>query len=237
MKEDAVWKKLGRVGMTIAVVSMGCAPLAFARPSNEIVLELPADLPSLARQGGDSMLLRDTADGRTLLFIEQNQGAQLAVFDVTEPAHIKGEGSVPLEVPGSFDFVADLGQKTELVRFRESHAEAVLDFHKATRPTLVRVEVPKSDNSIKWLGSDGTFDSTPAESPPVPGAPAVRDYRVVAAEARSKAAAQVFDVKRVRDEVTNPVTGTTFLSTDSGLYLVRRPALEMVEPSNLNSGG
>jgi hypothetical protein len=237
MKKYVVWKNLGRVGAAIAVVSMASAPHAFASPSNGIVLELPADLPSLARQGGDAMLLRDTADGRTLLFVEQNDGAQLAVFDVTAPAHIKGEGSVPLDVPGSFDFVAGLGQKIELVRFRDGQGEAVLDFQKATRPTLVRMEPSKSDNSIKWVGSDRSLDSTTAASLPVLGAPAVRDYRVVEAGGKSKAPAQVVDVKQVRDEVTNPGTGTTFLSTDHGLFLVRRPALEIAEPSYLNSGG
>jgi hypothetical protein len=34
------------------------------------------------------------------------------------------------------------------------------------------------------------------------------------------------DVKQVRDEVTNNDTGTTFLLTADGLYLIRRPAVE-----------
>jgi hypothetical protein len=236
MKEDVVWKKLCRVGIAIAAVSAASAPTAFARPANAIVLELPADLPSLARQGGDAMLLRDTADGRTLLFVEQNQGVQLAVFDVTVPARIKGEGSVQLDVPGSFDFVSSLGQKAELLRFRDGQGEAVLDFHNALRPSLVKSEAAKRDDSIKWLGSDGYLASTAIESLPAPGEPPLRDYQVIEA-AKSKAPAQVFDVKRVRGEITNPDTGTTFLSTDNGLYLVRRPALEVAQPSYLNSGG
>jgi hypothetical protein len=36
----------------------------------------------------------------------------------------------------------------------------------------------------------------------------------------------VFDVKQVREEVTNASTGTTFLLTGSGLFLIRRPAVE-----------
>ena len=35
-----------------------------------------------------------------------------------------------------------------------------------------------------------------------------------------------FDVKRVREEITNEETGTTFLLADDGLYLVRRPSVE-----------
>jgi hypothetical protein len=36
----------------------------------------------------------------------------------------------------------------------------------------------------------------------------------------------VFDVKEVREEVTKYDTGTTFLLTERGLYLVRRPLIE-----------
>jgi hypothetical protein len=36
----------------------------------------------------------------------------------------------------------------------------------------------------------------------------------------------VFDVKEVREELTKHDAGTTFLLTQSGLYVVRRPAVE-----------
>jgi hypothetical protein len=39
---------------------------------------------------------------------------------------------------------------------------------------------------------------------------------------------RIFDVKRVREEVANDVTGTTFLLTEGGLYLIRRPGVEMI---------
>lgn len=35
-----------------------------------------------------------------------------------------------------------------------------------------------------------------------------------------------FDVKEVRAHVTNADTGTTFLLTEKGLFLIRRPAVE-----------
>jgi hypothetical protein len=40
------------------------------------------------------MMLHDTTDGRTLLYIEQNHGARLAIFDVTDPAHVIGRAQV-----------------------------------------------------------------------------------------------------------------------------------------------
>jgi hypothetical protein len=35
-----------------------------------------------------------------------------------------------------------------------------------------------------------------------------------------------FDVKQVRERPTDTTTGRTFLLTDNGLYLIRRPAVE-----------
>jgi hypothetical protein len=53
-----------------------------------------------------------------------------------------------------------------------------------------------------------------------------RDYQIVDT-ANSQELYRVFDVKQVREEVTRKETGTTFLLTDGGLYLIRRPAVEM----------
>jgi hypothetical protein len=90
----------------------------------------------LARQSGEAMLLHETIDGRTLLYVEQQQGARLAVFDVTDPAHIKGENSVQLASSGPFDFVSPLGDRAELVRFRQSQEDAVLSFPRVKYPSL-----------------------------------------------------------------------------------------------------
>ena len=52
-----------------------------------------------------------------------------------------------------------------------------------------------------------------------------RDYQVVDT-ANSRELDRVFNVKQVRQEIANKDTGTTFLLADSGLYLIRRPAVE-----------
>ena len=52
------------------------------------------------------------------------------------------------------------------------------------------------------------------------------DYQIVDT-ADSQELYRVFDVKQVREEVTRKETGTTFLLTDGGLYLIRRPVVEM----------
>jgi hypothetical protein len=51
------------------------------------------------------------------------------------------------------------------------------------------------------------------------------DYQVVET-ANLREPNRVYEVKHVRQEVTNDETGTTFLLTADGLYLIRRPAVE-----------
>jgi len=155
------------------------APSAHARAANSTIVVPPSQLPPLARQSGEAMFLHATGDGRTLLYIERERGSRLAILDVTDPRRIKDDGSVQTSAPGPFDFVAALGDRAELVRFRQDHASAVLDLHQATLPRL-KPATPAADN----LPPEG-------------------------------------------EEIVNPVTDTSFVLTDSGLYLIRRPDAEM----------
>ena len=224
MKEPIKGKSLRRLRRaTLAIIASGivAATSVHANPSNNIVLVSPTELPDSARQTGEAMLLRDTVDGRSLLYVEQNQGAQLTIFDVTDPVHITNDGSVRLGAAGPFDFVSPLGGKKELVRFRQSHAEAVLDLHKATLPSLKTVQGPSLQGPITRLGNDGFTVTDQATTDTQP----LRDYQVVDTSSL-RDLNRVFDVKQVREEVTKQDTGTTFLLTDSGLYVIRRPVAE-----------
>ena len=125
-----------RAAMAMIASGIVVVPSVQAKPSNNIVLVPPTELPELARQPGDAMFLHDADDGKTVLYVEQNHGAQLAVFDVSDPGHVKSEGSVELGAPGPFDFVSPLGDQKELVRFRQDQGEAVLDFHRERLPNL-----------------------------------------------------------------------------------------------------
>jgi hypothetical protein len=222
MKDKAsgkVSKYLRRV--TIAMVASGLASGAHAKPSNNLIIVAPTELPELARQAGEAMFLHQELNGRTLLYVEQNAGTRLAMFDVTDPGHVKAEGSVQLDVPGPFDFVSALGERAELVRFRQGQANAVLDLHKATVPTLKQIEGMTLHGSMMPLGADG-FAMT---SQPGTDARPIRDYQMIDS-ANSQQRIGVFEVKRVREELANDDTGTTFLMAEDGLYLVRRPAVE-----------
>src|SRR5277367_4986053 len=92
----------------VAVLGMGivAAPAVNAKPKPKVVkgedgskllLVSPVDLPELARQNGEAMLLHETGDGRTFLYVEQNHGARLAIFDVSDPSDIKQQGMVQLD--------------------------------------------------------------------------------------------------------------------------------------------
>ena len=211
MKENVNGRRpRGACKLAIVMLSaIAVSPIAYANPSNRTVLVPPTDLPTLARQGGEAMFLRDTWDGRKLLYVEQRQGAQLAIFDVTDPAHVKGEGSAQLNAPGPFDFVGALGGRAELVRFRQGQGDAVLDLHKV--PTLKNVQELHVQTSTVLVS-----DASPA-----------KDFSVRDADGH------IVEVMQVRQEITNADTGTTFLLAEKGLYLIRRPALETVSEAYL----
>ncbi len=208
-------KRFHGVAMAIAASGIMAATGIQAKPADTIVLVPPKELPELSRQVGEGMLLHESIDGRTLLYVEQIQGTGLATFDVTDPSHIKAEGTVELHA-GPFDFVSPLGDRAELIRFRQGHEEAVLDLHKETLPKLKPLHTPQE--AVMPLGNDADTVTSPATE-------LDRDYQVIET-GNSQNLIRAFDVKQVRAEVTNAATGTTFLLTENGLYLVRRPNVE-----------
>ena len=213
---------LRRLAVAVAACGAVASPAAFAQPLSKIVLVPPTELPDLARQSGEAMLLQRRSGGSTLLYIEQNQGASIAVFDVTDPGHIRSEGAVRLDAPGPFDFVFSLGHDGELVRFRQDQGEAVLDLHKVKVPSLKRVQGLTFQGAITRLGGDGFIVANQGELLAQP----TRDYQLVDT-GDSQSLSRVLDVKQVRQELTDASTGATFLLTQNGLYLIRRPAVEM----------
>lgn len=220
-----------RLALAIVLGGLSAAQLTYANPSNEVVLVPPASLPTLARQSGEAMFLHDTIDGRTLLYVEQREGAQLAIFDVTDPAHVAGKGSVQLDTVGPFDFVADLGQRGELVRFRGGKGDAVLELRNI--PVLTKVPGLDTRNSTILLTDDPARIAGRAVNSAV--GQGARDYRIFQS-GESPRDDRVFEVKQVRQELTNPDTGTTFLLAENGLYLIRRLGLEAASEVFSNTG-
>jgi hypothetical protein len=217
---------LRRAAMAMIASGVVVLPTVHANPSNNIVLVPPTDLPELARQPGDEMFLRDTIGGRTVLYVEQSHGAKLAVFDVTDPRHVKSDGSVQLGTHGPFDFVSPLVGERVLVRFRQDQGVAVLDFHRASSPSLKQLPVLDSQRQLTLLGNVGfTVSGQGVPSPKATDPQPIRDYQVFDTSS-SRDPVPVFAVKQVREELTKQDTGTTFLLAEGGLYLIRRPVAE-----------
>jgi hypothetical protein len=216
---------LRRAAIAVVATAAIAAQTVDAHVARHIVVVQPKDLPQLVRQPGEAMFLHDSIDGRTLLYIEQQGGSGLVILDVTDPAHVTREGATQLSAPEPFDFVSELGKDQELIRFRQSRTDAVLDLHKTDAPTLETVHGLTSRGPTELLGTGGFTVSSEAQANTDATAPAARDYQVVDT-ADSKEPTLVQTVKQVREEITNDETGTTFLLANDGLYLIRRPAQE-----------
>jgi hypothetical protein len=220
-------KRIIRIAqMTLtAVAALPFAGYAQARnhhSSDKIIVVRPAELPELARVAGQAMMLHDTLDGRTLLYVEQNHGTRLAIFDVTDPAHVKAEGSTLVDAPGPFDFVSSLGADAVLVRFRNGRGEAVLDLRKVKAPTINMIQGLYSQGATEFLGDDVLVV---AKRPSVQSDAEDTDYQVVDIS-NPLHPNPLPDIKQVLEKITNDETGTTFLLTADGLYLIRRPVVE-----------
>jgi hypothetical protein len=216
--------RIARLTLT-AVAALTFTGYAQARnhhSSDKIIVLRPAELPELARVAGQAMMLHDTLDGRTLLYVEQNHGARLAIFDVTDPAHVKAEGSAQVDAPGSFDFSSPLGADAVLVRFRNGQGEAVLDLRKVKAPTINMIQGLYSQGATEFLGGDVLIV---AKRPNVQSDIDDTDYQVVDIS-NPLHPNPLPDIKQVLEKITNDETGTTFLLTADGLYLIRRPVVE-----------
>ena len=191
-----------------------------SRSKQLVVMEAP-DLPEQAQTPGNSLFLHSDSAGSTYLYIEQQRGARISVFDDTDPARIKLVVSTPLAAEGAFDFVRPIGDHAELVYFRDSQKEAVLDLRKAKRPVLRAISTTTDLGPAETLGENGLL----VTSQPYHYVPAVaRDYQVI--DIAASIPTQLVTVKDVKHRTTNDETGTTFLLGSDGLTVVRRPGIE-----------
>jgi hypothetical protein len=210
-------RSLHRVVIAIAASGVLVTSGSHANPSDKLVLVSPRDFPELSRRNEEGMLLHQSIGGSARLYIEQMHGTELATFDLTDPAHIKAKGTVELRDSGPFDFVFPLRHEDELIRFRQGHEDAVLDLDKGTVPKLKSLEGLTWQGSMTPLGNDELSLMTQGTR-----TDQERDDQVMEPWS-SEQLNRLFDVKQVSAQKTNAATGTTFLLSESGLYVIRRP--------------
>jgi len=206
----------------LALISMSPVHAEVRSKSNDIIVLQPADLPEQAKTPGNSFFLYSDNDGSTYLYIEQQQGARLTTFNVTDPSKIKFVSSTMLTLPGAFDFVRPVGGREELIRFRDGKGVAVLDLHTAKKPTVKIISGLSESGSTEPLGElafmmiNEPYNYTRA----VP-----RDYQVIDISSPSDPLL-LTTVKEVKHQVVNGDTGTTFLLGSDGLTVIRRLSVE-----------
>lgn len=220
---NSIIKSTLALGLVVTTAALSASPAEAENHSmsKELVVMEARDLPEQAQIPGDSLFLHSDNEGSTYLYVEQQQGARLSAFDVTDPARIKLVVSTPLAAEGAFEFVRPLGYQAELVYFPDSQKEAVLDLRKTKRPVL-RMISPVTDLApAEALGDSGFLVTSQAHEYP----PAVaRDYQVI--DVGGSIPSQLATVSEVKHRVTNDYTGTTFLLGRDGLTVVRRLSVE-----------
>jgi hypothetical protein len=190
--------------------------------TNELIVVQPKDLPEQARMAGNSFFLYSDSAGSTYLYVEQQQGARLTAFDVTDPGKIKVVASTSITGPGAFDFVRPLGGHGELVRYRDNKSVAVLDLHNVKAPTLHTINGLSEGGATEVLGESG-FLMVNEPYNYVRATP--RDYQVVEISSPSEPTL-LATVAQVKHKLVKDDTGTTFLLGSEGLTVIRRPRVE-----------
>ena len=189
--------------------------------SKELVVMEARDLPEQAQMKGHSLFLHSDNAGSTYLYVEQQQGARLSVFDVTDPSRIKLTVSTPLPAEGAFDFVRPLGDNEELVYFRQGQKVGVLDLHKAKKPVLRTISITANLDTAESFGQSGLLAAGQSYN----YVPAVaREYQLI--DTSSANLTSLITLKDVKHRVTNNETGTTFFLGNNGLTVVRRIGIE-----------
>jgi len=192
----------------ITILLMGVLPYSassvgvFARERSgvtpEVVVVHPSELPPAAQVPAQAMYLHVLGFSR-YLYLEQENGRRLAVFDVSQPANIKTVAVIALKTP-SFEFLPEVNSQLVLVRFTGSKAPlrlGVLELKHPQKPVL------------RSLGSSGMSASSPAAS---------------VLEQDVGPSAGIPDVRQ--GIITDEDLGSRFVLTAHGLYVIRQPAVE-----------
>jgi hypothetical protein len=192
-----------------------CAQAATLANSNFIVQDLSTK-PEFAQNTSQDLLLHDGDNGSTYLYVEQRQGAILAVFDVTNPDHMKLTASVHTEARGSYDFVFPIGANSELIAFRDGSGTAVLDLRKGKTPRITPIE-GSAALPTEMLGTAGYLASTQHATPAAPAQ--LRDIQLIETNQAPHLRTTVTGVTK---QIARQETGTLFLLGDDKVTVIRR---------------
>jgi hypothetical protein len=203
---------LAATAMTLVTA---CAQASTPAKSDFIVQALSTN-PALAQNTSQDLLLHSNNNGATYLYVEQQHGAVLSIFDVTNPARMTLAASVPLEARGTYNFVTPIGGSAELIAYRDGSGTAILDLRKVKYPRLNSIARATSVPT-EMLGTAGYLS---VRQPAMATAPArLQDVQLVET---SHSPRLITTVTGVSQQVANPQTGTIFLLGNGQITIVRR---------------
>lgn len=210
---------------------------AATRPhSKTIVVESPDNLPILAQNAPEAMYLHDTSDGRTLLYVELDNGGSLNTLDVTDPADIKRIAHTNISANTAFDFVEPVGEQAVLIRYRDGSGVRMLSFKNKKQPILVASPTIDEVAESEPLGETGMLltSSHMGYRPVSEPVNAPRNCKVVDT-ANSAQPALLATISDVQQRLTKIDTGTLFLLNRDGITVVRRLRVEQEHQVELDA--
>jgi hypothetical protein len=196
--------------MTIAALPGISEAQSFA---GELIMVPASKLPQQAHQPGQAMHLYLADPGTLYLYVEQEDGRRIAIFDVSDPQRIKFKRFVALDTRAPFDFVQPAGESLEMIRYRDGRGTAILDLSNAKNPVLKPLGAGVTKCAIVPVGNK----QGRANEPVIP-----QDYQII----EPSTSRPVATVKAVVQQQTNEATGTTYLLGQDGLTVIRNVKIE-----------
>jgi hypothetical protein len=174
----------------------------------ELIVVSPKKMPTETRQPGIAMTLHLVGPQTLYLYVEEQNGRQVAVYDVSDPGRIKLKKIVQMGAQGAYDFIQSAGPSLELIRYRNDGRVAMLDLSEPKEPIL------KPIGSV--AGRSYIVPRELANGSNVPSETAV-DYEVFAPSSTKP----LLTIKGILQQETDSGNGTTYLLGVDGLTEIR----------------
>ena len=207
-------KMFSRLFIVWFVISATVIP-ATAEGKGDLVVVPSNKLPEKARRAGQAMKLHLVSPDTLFLYVEQDNGRSIAVFDVSHPRKITLKAFVKVDAPASFDFVETVGPRTELIRYADGSGNALLDLSNPKAPRIKTMAATNKEAYILPIREGGSGISGIVTRPYVSSAP--KDYQVILPSRPQ----QVLTVREVIQQLRDEANGTTYLLGSDGLTVIR----------------
>src|SRR5579859_532805 len=218
------------VALTLAAATAGHVRAAVRTQSRTLRVETPANNPALALENAQALYLYMTDDGRTLLYVEKQDGGGLAVLDVTTPANIRRIADATFAPASPFDFVQAVGDKAALIRYRDGSGYALLSLAHDRHPVVKTNAAIAQAVGFQSLGQTGLLAPI-AETADHP-ADGAQTYNLL--DTATNGAPHVLaTVPDVTQQVASGETGTVFLLNQRGVTVIRRLRVEQDHEAEL----